>query len=147
MPWRYQTTGLYFHCKTNLRVLLHSVGSLLPEALQPSNQCRGKQPALWKGTTSVRLASLKCFRSWSGLLWKIGEQLHASQCYIRSTQMSFQSPSQRNSSLSPWSLGIKDQSPEVKDQTSMSTFLPEQKYIRTASSLGPSVNGINYQPT
>ena len=29
---KYQTTGLYFHCKTNLRVLLHSVGSLLPEA-------------------------------------------------------------------------------------------------------------------
>ena len=39
-------------------------------------------------------------------------------------------------------------SPEVKDQTSMSTFLPElQKYTRTAFSLGPSVNGINYQPT
>ena len=27
-----QQTSLYFHCKINLRVLLHSVGSLLPEA-------------------------------------------------------------------------------------------------------------------
>ena len=61
-------------------------------------------------------------------------------------RMSFQSPYERNSSLS---LGIKDRSPEVKDQTSMSTFLPEhaeQKYTRRASFLGPSVNGIKLIP-
>ena len=49
MPWRYQITSLYFHCKTNLRVLWHSVGSYYQKHILALESVQKKAARFVKG--------------------------------------------------------------------------------------------------